>query len=93
MRCYCITSIPVDIPDTERSLPTGNCWPLVGEIILTVCNFVLRDDVGGVDGDDGDDGDDGQCLLCSRWRLSWLQYSVWNSLLGIDDINISINRT
>ena len=59
MRCHCITSITsstVDIPDTERSLPTGTCWPLVGEIILTVCNFVLRDDVGGVDGDDGDGG-------------------------------------
>jgi hypothetical protein len=36
---------------------------LIGEIILTECNFVLRGDAGGVDGDDGDDGDDGACCV------------------------------
>jgi hypothetical protein len=34
---------------------------LIGEIILTECNFVLRGDVGGVGGDVGDDS--GACCV------------------------------
>jgi hypothetical protein len=34
---------------------------LIGEIIFTECNFVLRGDVGGVGGDVGDDS--GACCV------------------------------
>ena len=35
-----------DVPETTRSLPTGTCWPLVGEVIFTRCSFDGVDGVG-----------------------------------------------
>jgi hypothetical protein len=55
--------LSIDVPDIVSSFPTGICWPLVGDIILTAL---------GEAGDDGDcDGicggvfdDDGRGICC-----------------------------
>jgi hypothetical protein len=35
-----------EVPETSRSLPTGTCWPFVGEVIFTRCSFDGLDGVG-----------------------------------------------
>jgi len=58
-------ALSFDIPDIARTAPTGTCWPLIGDVILTPCDIEDADDdndgdaeadgedVGGIDGDDG----------------------------------------
>jgi hypothetical protein len=49
-------ALSFDIPDIARTAPTGTCWPLIGDVILTPCDIEDADDDN--DGDAEADGED-----------------------------------
>ena len=54
-------ALSFDFPDIARTAPTGTCWPLVGDVILTPCDIEDADEV-----DDSDAAADGEDVLLNR---------------------------
>jgi len=59
-----------DFPDIARTAPTGTCWPLIGDVILTPCDIgdgdLVDDDDAAADGEDISGGIDGDgCFVVS----------------------------
>ena len=58
-------ALSFDIPEIVRTAPTGACWPLVGDVILTPCDIEDADDDNDDDGEDVGGIDDDGCFVGS----------------------------